>query len=78
LTTYKCQAPKCSNQIEIGFWCNDCEKGFLEDIMLMDTPPSFFWRVYDFISTKIDKFMFGLEYIHDKKIYRKKRGERIS
>ena len=73
LSTYKCQAPTCSNQIEHGLWCDECGKGFLEDVMLMSSPPSLFWRVYEFIATKIDNFMFQIEYIHDKRKYRRER-----
>ena len=75
--SYECQAPKCSNRIEIGFFCDECGRQFLEDIKLMTTPPSLFWRCYDFIATKIDNLMFAIEYIHDKRLYRKnnKKGE---
>ncbi len=78
MTTYKCQAPKCSNQIEFGLYCNECGRQFLEDVILMSSPPSFFWRIYDFIATKIDNIAFGIEYVYDKRKYRKKnkRGEK--
>ncbi len=71
MTSYKCQAPKCVKQIEFGLYCDSCGAGFLEDILIMSTPPTFFWRVYDFIATKIDNIAFGIEYIHDKRKYRR-------
>lgn len=76
MTTYKCTAPKCFNQIEIGLFCDECGKGFLEDVMLMSTPPSLFWRAYEFIATNIENLMFKIEYIHDKRKYRKKIGNK--
>jgi len=73
MTTYKCSVIKCSNQIEIGCWCDECGHQFLEDVMLMSTPPSFFYNFYDFIATKIDNIIFRIEYIHDRKQFRKKK-----
>ena len=58
-------------------WCDECGRGFLEDVALMSTPPSFFYRFYTFIATKIDKLMFKIEYIQDKRKYRKKKQREV-
>jgi len=76
LITYKCQAPKCDNQIELGLWCDECEKGFLEDVMLMSTPPSFFWRIYESIADRIDNLSFKIELFHGKRKYRREREKK--
>jgi hypothetical protein len=68
----KCFSPNCSNIIENGLWCDKCINEIDEFILCMFNPPSFFYRFYDFIATKIDNLIFTIEHIIDKKKVRKK------
>jgi len=71
----KCASPRCNREIEGNTWCDKCWVEFLEDLIAIEQPPSFFYRFYDFIATRVDRFMFNIEQALDRKKIRKKRGE---
>lgn len=70
---HTCYSPHCNNQIEVGIWCNKCIDEFIELTKCMNQPPSFFWKLFDFISTKIENLAFKIEYILAKRKVRKKK-----
>lgn len=74
----KCWNSKCSNIVKVGLWCDKCIREITEYVLCMHQPPTFIYRLYDFIATKIDLLMIKIEYIYDKKKVRKKikRGEK--
>lgn len=77
----KCASPRCNNKIKGDYvigWCEKCWVEFREDLKCMEQPPSFFYRLYDFIATRVDRFMFNIENIHDRKKIRKREKGRVA
>lgn len=71
---YECGNSRCNKTISTPFGlCRNCFHELLEDLECMTQSPSFFYRFYDFIATKIDRFMGNIEHIIDKRKVRRKK-----